>query len=393
MLRTIAVQNYRSLRDLVLPLVTLNVVTGAERQRQVEPLPRAAAARRDRAAAACRRRWRARAGCRPRCGPARRRSARAVRRGEHPVQGTVRRKTGQPAARVRRRRVRLRDRPRPAGAASGSAFALDPEIKRECIWSGPVLRPATLLVDRRGPLVQVAASDGEWAAVDAATCRLRQHADRARRPAARARAADAARADPRPGGSTTTSAPTPTRRRGRPQIGTRTPVLGHDGARPGRRAADDPRDRRRRRARRGGRRRVPGRSVSVSTTTTGRFELRVHQHGLLRPLTGGRAVRRHAALPALGRRAAHARARPSCWCSTSPRPACIPDLLPALARLMITAAERSQLVDHHALGGPGRRAAQAESGVTTVELIKELGETRIAGQGPFEGPTWSWGRR
>ena len=38
---------------------------------------------------------------------------------------------------------------------SDSAFAHDPEIKRECIWAGPVLRPASLLVDRRGPLVRI----------------------------------------------------------------------------------------------------------------------------------------------------------------------------------------------------------------------------------------------
>ena len=34
------------------------------------------------------------------------------------------------------------------------AFAQDPEIKREVVWSGPVLRPPALLVDRRGPLVR-----------------------------------------------------------------------------------------------------------------------------------------------------------------------------------------------------------------------------------------------
>ena len=43
-----------------------------------------------------------------------------------------------------------------------SAFARDPEIKRECIWAGPVLRPSTLLVDRRGPTVRTRGDDGEW---------------------------------------------------------------------------------------------------------------------------------------------------------------------------------------------------------------------------------------
>jgi predicted ATPase len=38
---------------------------------------------------------------------------------------------------------------------SESAFNLDPEIKRELVWSGPVQRPATMLVRRKGPLVQL----------------------------------------------------------------------------------------------------------------------------------------------------------------------------------------------------------------------------------------------
>lgn len=43
---------------------------------------------------------------------------------------------------------------------SSSAFALDPEIKRECIWAGPCFRPASLLVDRRGPVIKIRADRG-----------------------------------------------------------------------------------------------------------------------------------------------------------------------------------------------------------------------------------------
>ena len=35
-----------------------------------------------------------------------------------------------------------------------SRFTLDPRIKRESIWSGPVYRPASVLVDRQGPMVR-----------------------------------------------------------------------------------------------------------------------------------------------------------------------------------------------------------------------------------------------
>src|SRR5205823_6164219 len=43
---------------------------------------------------------------------------------------------------------------------SESAFALDPEIKRECIWSGPVYKPQRVMVDRSGPAVRVRTDNG-----------------------------------------------------------------------------------------------------------------------------------------------------------------------------------------------------------------------------------------
>lgn len=48
----------------------------------------------------------------------------------------------------------------PQAKDSPSAFRLDPEIKRECIWHGPVLRPSTTLVDRQGPLIRVRSGNG-----------------------------------------------------------------------------------------------------------------------------------------------------------------------------------------------------------------------------------------
>src|SRR5690606_19001714 len=45
---------------------------------------------------------------------------------------------------------------------SHTIFGLDPEIKRECIFAGPVLRKSALLVDRRGALVRVRTQGGTW---------------------------------------------------------------------------------------------------------------------------------------------------------------------------------------------------------------------------------------
>ncbi len=86
-------------------------------------------------------------------------------RGEHPVQGTTRKQS-----------VSLRlgfagddfgyaiDLGLPAPCELG-AFGHDPEIKRECVWNGPILRPSALLVDRKGPLVRVRQRRGDWTIV------------------------------------------------------------------------------------------------------------------------------------------------------------------------------------------------------------------------------------
>ena len=45
-------------------------------------------------------------------------------------------------------------------------------------------------------------------------------------------------------------------------------------------------------------------------------------------------------------------------------------------------------------GGGVRLLLQREPEVATVELVKEFGETQVAGQeGPLDGPPWSWGSR
>lgn len=47
----------------------------------------------------------------------------------------------------------------------GSAFSLDPQIKQEFVWHGPILRPAALPADRKGPLVRSRAADDGWQVV------------------------------------------------------------------------------------------------------------------------------------------------------------------------------------------------------------------------------------
>ena len=74
-----------------------------------------------------------------------------------------------------------------------------------------------------------------------------------------------------------------------------------------------------------------------------------------------------------------------------------PSLLPALARLAVAAARRSpvMLVTHSGPLLDALRTAAGEAGTDlgVVGLVKELGETRVDGQGPFEGAAWVWPRR
>ncbi len=160
MLTTLAIENYRSLLRLVVPLGRLNVVTGSNgsgKSSLYRALRLLADASRNGAVAALAREgglqstlW---------AGPEN--VSRAVRRGEQPIQGTVRTKA-----------VSLRmgfasedygyamdlGLPKP----SLSAFRLDPEIKREALWAGPFLRPASLLADRANGGVRIRDDDGKW---------------------------------------------------------------------------------------------------------------------------------------------------------------------------------------------------------------------------------------
>ena len=160
MLSALAVYNYRSLRELVLPLAGLNVITGPNgsgKSNVYRALRLLADIAQGRAIPSLAREgglqstlWAGPEGL-----------SASVRRGEHPVQGTLRKS---PVS------LKLGFTGDEYGYAidlglptpQRSAFTHDPQVKRECVWSGSVLRPVALLVDRRGPLVRSRADSGEW---------------------------------------------------------------------------------------------------------------------------------------------------------------------------------------------------------------------------------------
>jgi predicted ATPase len=69
-----------------------------------------------------------------------------------------------------------------------------------------------------------------------------------------------------------------------------------------------------------------------------------------------------------------------------------PDLLPALARLIIAAASETQIVVvSHAQ--PLIDALSVESACTRLHLLKEFGETTVEGSNLFNAPKWTWPSR
>ncbi|WP_427895933.1 AAA family ATPase [Kribbella sp. GL6] len=383
MLTTLAVENYRSLRRVVMPLGGLNVMTGANgtgKSSLYKALRLLADASRNGAVAALAREgglqstlW---------AGPEH------VRK-DRPTQGT--RRTGPVTLRMGFAGDDygyLMDLGLPI--AHGSQFDLDPEIKREALWAGPFLRPAALLVERSNSEVRIRSASGEWQRaghkLQTFDSMLSEFADPERAPELMVvrerlrgwRFYDHFRTD----------ATAPARL---VQVGTRTAVLAPDGADVA--AALQT-------VRELGPRGVldeaielafPGSRIEV-VNTAGRFEIAFHQHGLLRPLSG--AELSDGTLRYLLWVAALLTPRPpELLVLNEPETSLHPDLLPALANLVVTAAKETQVivVSH---SRPFISALEALSpDLQTIELLKEKGATTITGQGPLDEPPWKWPSR
>lgn len=173
-----------------------------------------------------------------------------------------------------------------------------------------------------------------------------------------------------------------------PRLGTRTPVLHHDGRDLAaalqtideigdfgalQQAIGDA---------------FPGAHLKIDAQPGGLFSLRFHQAGLLRPLSA--AVLSDGTLRYLLLVAALLTPRPpSMMVLNEPETSLHPDLLPALARLIRHAAQHCQVwVVSHA---PCLVAAlEEDEACHSIRLEKDLGQTLMAGQGMLDEPAWNW---
>jgi len=386
-LSALAIAGYRSLRELIVPLGRLNVITGANgsgKSSVYRSLRLLADTARGGVITSL-----AREGGLPStlwAGPER--FSRSMLSGESEVQGT--RRNAPVSLRLGFAGERFSYAidlgfPLP----DSSRFVLDPVIKRECIWSGPVLRPSALLVDRQGAALRTRDETGAWQTVPQPVASfdsmMTEFADPRSAPEMIAvreqirawRFYDYFRTD----------ANAPARM---PQIGTHTPVLSNDGADLAAAlqtireigdptaldaAIDDA---------------FPGSRLEIAAQD-GRFEVLMHQHGLLRPLKGAElsdGTLRYLLLVA----ALLTPRPPALLVLNEPETSLHPDLLPALARLIAQAAAHSQvLVVSHAARLIA--ALEREEASESLVLEKHFGATRLADADDRDMPAWKWPSR
>ncbi len=270
-----------------------------------------------------------------------------------------------------------------------TAFQHDPVIKREFIFSGPLLRPASVLVSRKGSQLRVL-TDAGWrrlsVELDGRSSVLHEIAEPEAYPELRAvrlevsgwRFYDALRTDPA----------APARH---PAVRTWTPILAGDGsdlaaavqtvlespfAGPLADAVGD----------------ALGASLAVTDAGT-RLDLRVHQRGLLRSM-GATELSDGTLRFILLATALTSPRPPRLLVLNEPETSLHPQVLPGLAALVADAASRCQIVVvSHDTSLVSALTQHPALDVVHHELIRDTGETVVLGQGRISRPAWEWGRR
>jgi predicted ATPase len=384
MITKIAISGYRSLRDVRVELSALSVVTGANGSGK-SSLYRAVRLLADIAQGRIIQSLAAEGGLQSTLWAGPEAFSRAMKKGYHPVQGTVRK------APIN---LKLGFAGDDYGYAidlglplpSSSQFALDPQIKLESQWTGDTLGRANAFAVRHGPSVRIRDAAGSWRQVlgqlapfDSMMTHCSDPRDAPELLLLRERMREWRFYD-----HFDTGREAPARR---PQIGTYTPVLGGDGvdlaaavqtireigdaAALDKAIADA----------------FPGSAVEI-INNDGYFELQMKQPGLLRQLRAAElsdGTLRYLLLVA----ALLSPRPPTLMVLNEPETSLHPDLLPALARLIALASQRSQVVVVSHASGLVDDLGMAR-GVKRIVLEKELGETVVQADA---APAWTWPSR
>jgi predicted ATPase len=385
MMTTLAISGYRSLRDITVGLSGLTIVTGANGSGK-SSLYRALKLLADIAQGRIIQSLAAEGGLQSTLWAGPESFSRAMKTGTQPVQGTVRRN---PVS------LKLGFSGEDYGYAIDlglplpdvtSKFASDPEIKSESLWTGERLGRANAFALRNGRSVRIRNDAGEWrqayqhlAPFDSMMTHCSDPREAIELLVLRERMRDWRFYD-----HMRTDPDAPARK---PQVGTYTPVLAADGSdlaaaiQTIREIGD------------GGAMNnaisdaFPGGSVAVATTGA-YFQVQMRQHGLLRPLLASElsdGTLRYLLLIA----ALLSPRPPALMILNEPETSLHPELLPSLARLIVQASKRCQMiVVSHA--SPLVSALDAEADSRQIVLEKTLGETEIQDYVP---PNWTWPSR
>ncbi|MCY3884875.1 MAG: AAA family ATPase [Gammaproteobacteria bacterium] len=390
MIRKLSIANYRSIRDLVLSLDQLNVVTGTNgsgKSNLYRALRLVSQTAHGSAVSVIAREgglssilW---------AGP--QQFSRDVKSGRHPVEGTV-----------RSNRINLRlgfscdefsyaiDYGISTQQPGSSMFFRDPEIKREVLWRGSDLwHSSRAVMDRKRPAVRTRNDEGQMEVVlknlspnDSVLGSLidpLKHPElyQLREEVRSWRFYDHFRID----------ANSPLRQ---PQVGSFAAVLSNEGSNlpsawqticeigDANRLHEHLEDA------------FPGSNVSIEDSE-GLFALRMHQHGLLRGL--GQAELSDGTLRYLFWLVAlHTPRPPSLMVLNEPETSIHADLLPALARLIVASSEKMQIwvITHSDILVESLTEANE---CNHIRLEKDLGETLIEGEGLFNRAAWRWPTR
>lgn len=273
----------------------------------------------------------------------------------------------------------------PTETQDGTAFFLDPLVKEETIRT--LVKPRVSLLERRNLSAMLRDEEGRpttfGAQIDPGESVMSQLAEPHRYPVLsivrerlrRWRFYHQIRTD----------ADSPVRA---VQIGTRTPVLAHDGADlaaalqtiieigDGGALATAVADA------------FDGARIEIASGNDARFRIAFHTPGVFRPLEAAElsdGTLRYLALLA----ALHSPRPPDLLVLNEPETSLHPRVLEPLARQIVKAARRSQtIVVSHA--APLVDAICAAREAVRVELEKHGGETKVAGRAAHDEPTWKW---